>query len=528
MSPLPSRKALQEMPRHELQKLCKDHDIKANLKTESLIELLLDKKSGKQKAPSPPPPPTRRSVSTRTRNSSMIVHDEPEEEEEQETENQPESEPVEPQPMPTRARKKAKETQTRLGVGRPVAVGGSGPRTVTKSVSVAKSKRGRNSKAVKPVEETIPEEVEEEHPERSSTQDTPVPAAGPSKQAYDATELNALINSAVEQAVRPLTQQLKTLESEMTQLRKQVVDAAASNLAQAATIAVLEGDLKKIKEDNNLVALNSRLVGPPTTPRLYSPVARPNSVAKLRAPPSVQNSELPNPGIAPTLLGKRSRESTSSNITGIIEEGEQDGLTEEELANAVLRPTKKRARLDADDGPADEESGPAFAVYSGEEEEPYVDPPPPTQRLPEFYGPASPAASTSSRQATSSQNAAENQPPFTFAFLPISSTPADAAFNMPNFPYPQAPTSPSPAGASSGIRNQSERTDMFQSLGLPNPAQTRARVTSTSLTRATSRPEDAPSFGTMYGTELDGDARFGDFGVEGVAGGGFWPAAGRF
>ena len=31
---------------------------------------------------------------------------------------------------------------------------------------------------------------------------------------------------------------------------------------------------------------------------------------------------------------------------------------------------------------------------------------------------------------------------------------------------------------------------------------------------------------TMYGTELDGDSRFGDFGVEGVASG-FW-ATGRF
>jgi hypothetical protein len=31
---------------------------------------------------------------------------------------------------------------------------------------------------------------------------------------------------------------------------------------------------------------------------------------------------------------------------------------------------------------------------------------------------------------------------------------------------------------------------------------------------------------TMYGTELDGDTRFGDFGIEGVATG-FW-AGGRF
>jgi hypothetical protein len=39
--------------------------------------------------------------------------------------------------------------------------------------------------------------------------------------------------------------------------------------------------------------------------------------------------------------------------------------------------------------------------------------------------------------------------------------------------------------------------------------------------------EDAPPMRvTMYGTELDGDTRFGDFGVEGVATG-FW-TGGRF
>ena len=59
-------------------------------------------------------------------------------------------------PPATRARK-AKE-QTRLGLGRPVAAGGSGPRAVTKSLSVAKGKPPKASKSIKQTEGTIPEE----------------------------------------------------------------------------------------------------------------------------------------------------------------------------------------------------------------------------------------------------------------------------------------------------------------------------------------------------------------------------------
>ncbi|KAJ7070902.1 hypothetical protein C8F01DRAFT_1226149 [Mycena amicta] len=563
MPSLPSRKALEDMKRPEIQKLCKGYNIKANLKTDELIELLLSAPTSSVRKS---PPPTRRSVSTR--HSSMIVHepDELDEEDEEETENQPEPEP-EPHCIPTRSRKKAKETQTRLGVGRPAVAGGSGPRAVTKSVSVTRAKRGRSSRAVKPTEETIPEEVEEDiAPE--------LPLPGPSNQA----DFNRLVSTTVEDALQPLTQQLQSMQSELIQLRKQVADMqaleqrlatlTASSSAQAATIAALEADVKLLKEDN-VVAMNPRLVvANPSTPRLYSPVTRPISVANLRAPAPIKNDDLPNPGIAPTLLGKRSRDSTSSNLTGIIEDGDQDGLTEEELANAVLRPTKKRMKMDEEEddelSQAGVQSGSAFTVYSGEEE-PYVDPPPPTQHLPEFYGPSSSPNTSGSGRQTSTQNESENRHPFTFAFLPISSTPADAAFNMPNFPYPEAPTSPSPAGSSSInpslLRNQGERTDIFQSFGLPAPTRPRSRITSASVSRSMSNhaasrpgpetasqpqrpsnPEDAPSFGfgdalpdldpqsaltrTMYGTELDVDARFGDFGLQGVASG-FW-AGSRF
>ncbi|KAJ7103393.1 hypothetical protein B0H15DRAFT_1017140 [Mycena belliarum] len=632
MPPLPSKKEMQEMKRPDLQKLCKDYGVKANLKTDALIELLLDtKKANPRTAPALP---SRRSVSTRhvsrsaPRISSVIIHDTDDEDEDdheqevdqEETENQPEPEP-EPAP-PTRTRK-AKDTQTRLGVGRPVAAGGSGARAVTKSVSVAKGKRGKNSRAVKPAEETILEEAEEEQPSQAGPSDltvagsaTTLNAALPAgtAQASSPSVRSATLDSAVAEALRPVQQQLESLrteleqlpalKTELAQLRKQVADVHSLQQqvasltveveilkAQSTTITTLDAQFKQFRDANTL-ATSSRLSNP-STPRFQSPMPRSNSREREQAnsPPSVdartikpiKNRDLPNPGVAPSMLGKRHRESTSSNLTGVIEEGQEGDLNEEELARRVVRPTKKRAKLqpamadvDMADDPEAEEEGmppppprvPSFTVFSGEEEQPYIEPPPPTEGLPEFFVPSSPTGS-GSRQGTttSTQNASENQHPFTFAFLPISSTPANAAFNLPSFPYPEAPQSPSPAGPShSGpSRNHGERTDIFQSFGLPPPGRPRSRViSSTSGSRDTTgdmgafvdpaaltrRPSDqeredvAAGFGfrppsrsdldsdatglkrTMYGTELEGDTRFGDFGLEGVASG-FW-AGGRF
>ncbi|KAJ7110076.1 hypothetical protein C8R44DRAFT_884080 [Mycena epipterygia] len=654
--PLPSRKDLESLKRPELQKLCKDYGVKANLKTDALIELLLDTKKANPRTA--PPPPTRRSVSTRhasrsaPRISSVIIHDTDDEEDdeneqeidEEETENQPEPEP-EPIPPATRTRK-AKDTQTRLGVGRPVQAGGSGPRAVTKSVSVAKGKRGKNSRAVKPAEDTIPEEVEEEQPSQGPSHPPPQLAlsetAGPSDlaiagpvnpadnlhvavpaapaQEASTSDGSATLASAVADALRPVYQQLQSLKSELeqlpvlktelAQLRKQVADmhnleqkvvtltAQVETLsAQSVTVAALDTEFKQFK-DASMVATSSRLPPNPSPPRFRSPAPKPSSVrdngvsqtsvdvsssdSKTVSP--IKNYDLPNPGIAPSMLGKRHRESTSSNLTGVIEEGEEGDLSEEELAKRVVRPTKKRPRLQEeqmeDDFEAKEESEvqnvprvPSFTVFSGEEEEPYIDPPPPTEGLPDFYAPPSPTGS-GSRQGTttSTQHASENQHPFSFAFLPISSTPANSAYTLPSFPYPEAPLSPSPAGpAHSGpSRNHGERTDIFGSFGLPPPGRPRSRITSTSAGSAaardntagsmdafvdpaalTRRPSDqdredvAAGFGftrgpstsdadsdapalkrTMYGTELEGDTRFGDFGLEGVATG-FW-AGGRF
>jgi hypothetical protein len=180
--------------------------------------------------------------------------------------------------------------------------------------------------------------------------------------------------------------------------------------------------------------------------------------------------------------------------------------------------------------------------------------------------------------------AEENQHPFTFTFAGVAqlSTPAPVG-TLPDpssspilstFPYPERPHSPSPAPIPHrGVvtrRQQSEayrpfgfppesghlpgssaadgpaidpasilRTPPRQSSEVPSPDsdshESRQRASSNDvgvglgMTSVPTRVDDSPVVSlrrTMYGTELEGDTRFGDFGVEGVATG-FW-AGGKF
>lgn len=117
----------------------------------------------------PQPPEQLRSVSTRhltsrarpTRLSSIIVHDVPEETTRQRyniahtTRPNTDASVDLPSVRPTRT-KKAKESQTRLGVGRPVAMGGTGPRAVTRSATVSRE-RLKSSRSTQQIETTIQE-----------------------------------------------------------------------------------------------------------------------------------------------------------------------------------------------------------------------------------------------------------------------------------------------------------------------------------------------------------------------------------
>ena len=303
-------------------------------------------------------------------------------------------------------------------------------------------------------------------------------------------------------------------------------------------------------------------------------------------------TSLPGP-VIPTTLGKRRR---ANNPSGVVEEAEEAEYVDVELASSVVGPNKKRPRTgrDAEDndnagsassrqalarpqeaGASDSDHGvPAFTIFTDSDEpSDYLDPPPPTDHLPDFFQPHSPSSSSSALHETKSTtavtattlaNATENQPHnFNFSFLPISSTPANAMY-MSSFPYPEPPQSPSPAGTNLTLlgRHTEERTDIFKEFGFPSPTRLsrshqerggfvnpaaltqqgssgRQREVSSNevaaglgLTTVRTLPasetasglEDHPIKRTMYGTEED--TRFGDFGVEGVASG-FW-AAGKY
>jgi hypothetical protein len=167
-----------------LESAWQDYGVKANLKTEALIDLLLNETKWDFSATPqerhcshllsnhlvrPSPPPAQRSASRRASSrigsrprgrsgGSMIVHESDEGDTDGEV-VEPRHPDPEPQPAPPPApnrNRKAKESQTRLGVGRPVIAGGRGARAVTKPPSISKQKGGK-SKGRKPTEATIQE-----------------------------------------------------------------------------------------------------------------------------------------------------------------------------------------------------------------------------------------------------------------------------------------------------------------------------------------------------------------------------------
>ncbi|KAF8078485.1 hypothetical protein FPV67DRAFT_1465426 [Lyophyllum atratum] len=664
MAPLPSRKSLESLKRADLQKLCKDYGVKANLKSEALIDLLLDTSK-----PVAANAPTRRSVSTRlssragpSRISSIVIHDTDDEDEEEtgatempspdelESNAQSSSHP-EPSPPPATRTKKGKE-QTRLGVGRPVAAGGAGPRAITKSLSVSK-KRGKGSKSMKPTEATIAEEIEPDgHDSTQEIQDETSPQANQQQVSTKhlspeaSIEALATVDKHVADALRPLHDQMKSMKSElelmqalkteMGELKAQVlemgslrekVDALTTTVRdlqreadESASMRIEFSQFKKsmsAQPTPSTPKLRAHVLKKPAGPsgfgfpssRMDTMLRRESSGSGSPAPSvAATNPSRPHPGIASTMLGKRHRDSTTTDGG---EDSQPDNTTIGAAAGAGTKPTRKRAKFSQGDGDSVTEQGPSgegtqeeasveaedtydaeavphapsFAIFRGLDEPPieFMDPPPPTDHLPDFFAPPSPPLGSEaphfSRQGsmTSTAHAAENQQPFAFSFQqPMTSTPAHGMF-MPSFPYPEPPQSPSPAGTNlTGFLNQHQpgRSDVFQAFGFPHPGRpSRTGLRNTSglgsgfinpaalghppsdrdhtgqdtgngvsvSDELAARPigagsstgngtSEAPQMKrTMYGTELDGDTRFGDFGVEGVGNtkGGFW-AGGRY
>lgn len=132
-----------------------------------------------------------------------------------------------------------------------------------------------------------------------------------------------------------------------------------------------------------------------------------NIPAQSGSTAAIPASSQPDP--TPTMLGKRHRDSTSSNVTGVIEDRDSAKKREKDLARIVLRPSKKRTRLEGGGempGPSPESnkspssaptpsmvpsdcestSAPSGTSTTSSSRIPSAGTPPPLAHLPEFFG----------------------------------------------------------------------------------------------------------------------------------------------
>lgn len=346
----------------------------------------------------------------------------------------------------------------------------------------------------------------------------------------------------------------------------------------------LSAHLDQLQEETESRRQPLSLPPNPSTPPAIDNLQVPSDSRTLMPSPRIPT----RPGASPILLGKRPRE-PSTTESPVAEHDNAQGTPQSPSGPVRKRPKLSEEASDnkgkasvRDELASSMESSAvrdrvtsitmprvtSFIVYNDPDEEgQHPDSPPPNNLLPDYYTSRSGGPTSSPKQGrpTSSANAPENQNPFDFSFLPAPSTPGPSPF-MPSFPYPEPPQSPTPAGTSlaGSLGTANERTDVFKTFGLPppdrarrlpgsssdntiNPADLSQRnpsgkqrqpssneigaglglIRSTSGESSTNSEREAPAVKkTMYGTELEADTRFGDFGVEGVATG-FW-AGGRF
>jgi len=273
----------------------------------------------------------------------------------------------------------------------------------------------------------------------------------------------------------------------------------------------------------------------------------------LKSPPRtleafVRASIVHHPGSS---LGKRPRDSPGSETDGNTERSSQDGDS-----HKLPQPQKKRVKLTSD-REMDTVAGPSripnppertvtrkFTVYTGEEESSEYDPPPPTTHLSNLFGGRPSPITPHDLQTTT--NAVENLINYS-AFQGATSTPVNPGMGFASYlTRPESPTSHVvertgrrdraspfllsgvPAGASDtrppsnlprqrSVNPEPNNDNLSALLRTPPLRPTHSHPPGNG--EASLRLDDTPAFPvkTIFGTELESDTRFGDFGVEGMA-----------
>ncbi|KAG1773189.1 hypothetical protein EDD22DRAFT_859358 [Suillus occidentalis] len=577
MISVPGREVLRAMKRVDIQKLCKEYGVKANLKTEALIDLLLDA-SQPQPSRSTFPQPPQRSTSVRMiiqsgarprgrSSGSVIIHDTDEEEEgeeaigEIEVEQQPKEHKPPPAPVdPTPRTRKAKDTQYRLGVGRPIIAGGSGARSVTKSVSVSRgSKRTKSMKNIKPSEGAIAEASEQAGLTNSLQVPQPhsIPLQTHTSGTAEPLSLQ-IVENAVAAALAPVQKELEDQKAQLSELRDKVAGIIETFETRIWSLAAEIERLRAQAPSHCAVEIQR----PKETPqRIQNPPSTPKRVLFLSFSYCINSRDssdaLPESGgpffLAFTLfLGSALEILLPVPLLLFLSLGKRKSFLKLRLRRELLGPLRSGSQ-DISPGPSQPSARPGFPIFGDSD---YVDMPPPTDSLLDFFAPPSPPLMSVPTTVGAPPDA------FRFGFLPTS-TPARFTFPtaMGTFPHPEPPTSPSPANnVDRPHSRQSERLGIFghrrgssgttgrsgsggstggQESGInpsmwaggmqrqPSSNEVASGLGLTILRTAATEEGTPipPARRTMYGTELEGDTRFGDFGVEGVATG-FW-AGGR-
>ncbi|TFK57137.1 hypothetical protein OE88DRAFT_1650735 [Heliocybe sulcata] len=359
------------------------------------------------------------------------------------------------------------------------------------------------------------------------------------------------------------------MTAELQALRVQVtnVDARVASMDTRITdmdTRVADMDTRMSSIQDRMDATDAVYNQLPSTPKYSTPIVSQSIARHVVISPMDEDDD---PGVSPSSLGKRPRTSPPGD------ESRRDDLSEE---GAPGSPDKKRIRLEYPEGFVGRTLDFEAERLRRPSAEPRASDGGLSAPFPVYTGPsvgnvgAAPGPS-SQRLTTASAGELENQLPishnYDFSFTsaawdPVASTPYVA-----RFPRPEAPTSPSPVMPPSSSsyghvierHGRRERHDYFHPMGTPGRPRLRASdagtsamasgfVNPASLMRSPSPPPERrttsndvgaslglvrptnpdtpapPVRRTMYGTELDNDSRFGDFGVEGVAAG-FWNPA---
>jgi hypothetical protein len=276
--------------------------------------------------------------------------------------------------------------------------------------------------------------------------------------------------SGLRQQVDILTSQIQELQSQMRTVLEPKSETSAPIMADAVATS----------GKSALQPQSSQLV-----PLLYCFMPW---LIPLQSGSSDSQPKAKHPGLAPLIIGKRLRESNASSLS-VAEDGQQ---------TPIRPPSRKRARMDHSDEVAEDKADTLPLDLDA----------PPIDQLPEFYTPTGPG----------------------FGHDPLNFTVSQTPAIFSSFPFPEAPQSPTPVGQS---RKNCLLTGGLMPYNSPMAAlRSELPITSDShrsnpsddvlflnspLFDLESAADDAASPSrTMYGTELDVDTRFSEFGLDSI------------